>query len=162
MNERVRALRRDFDASFAAPPRSDADTFEDFLAIRIAGDSYAIRLADVAALAARPAVAPLPSRRPECLGLVGHKGALAALFSLPALLGANAGASAPRWMVLLRAGAGLALAFDDYEGCARVALSALASLGEAAKRRHVARAARHGGVTRLIIDIPSIVNDLTA
>jgi chemotaxis signal transduction protein len=161
MNDRVRDLRREFDASFAAPPRSEERLFEDYLAIRIAGDPYAIRLADVAALAARPSVAPLPSRRPECLGLVGHKGALAALYSLPALLGADAGTSTPRWMAVLRAGAGLALAFDGYEGCARVALTDLASLGEAAKRRHVARAARHAGATRLIIDIASIVNDLS-
>ncbi|HEX7900789.1 MAG TPA: chemotaxis protein CheW [Planctomycetota bacterium] len=162
MNERVRALRREFDASFAAPPRSVGEASESFLAIRVAGDPYAIPLGDIAALAARPATAPLPSRRPECLGLVGRGGALAALYSLPALLGAAAGTSTPRWMALLRAGTGLALGFEDYEGYARFTLSELSPLGEGAKRRHVSRAARHGGTSRLIIDIASIVNDLTA
>lgn len=162
MNERVEALKRDFDRAFAAPPRGVQEAFEDVLAIRVGGDPYAIRLADVASLGARPAAVPLPSRRPECLGLVGQGGSLAALYSLSALLGLSGGTSTPRWMVLLKGGTGLALGFEGYDGYARIPLSEIAPLADAAKRRHVTRAAGRGASTRLIIDIPSIVNDLNA
>lgn len=157
----AKALRRDFDAAFAAPAREGRDASEDFLAVGVSADAYAIPLADVAALSARPAFTPLPSRRPACLGLVGHGGAAAALFSLPALLGAPA-SGPPRWMALLRTAKDLALGFERYEGYARVLLSDIVPLGEGSRRAYVTRAARHGGVSRLIIDIPSIVNDLSA
>jgi purine-binding chemotaxis protein CheW len=160
VNERVEALKRDFDRAFAAPARTVQEAYEDALAIRVGGEAYAIRLADVAALGARPAPVPLPSRRPECLGLVSQGGSLAALYSLAALLGL--GASTPRWMVLLKGGTGLALGFEGYEGYARIPLSEIAPLADGAKRRHVTRAAGRGAVTRLIIDIPSILNELSA
>jgi purine-binding chemotaxis protein CheW len=162
VNDRVEALKRDFDRAFAAPPRGVQEAFEDVLAIRIGGDPYAIRLADVAALAARPPAVPLPSRRPECLGLVGQGGSLAVLYSLSALLGLGGGTSTPRWMALLKGGSGLALGFEGYEGYARIPLSEIAPLAEGAKRRHVSRGAGRGAATRLIIDIPSILNELSA
>jgi chemotaxis signal transduction protein len=161
IEDRVRALKREFDAGFAAPPREGREASEDFLALGLGGDAYAIRLADVAALVARPAPTPLPSRRPACLGLVGNGGSAAALFSLPLLLGLPASA-APRWMALLREANDVGLGFERYEGYARVALADIVPLGEGTRRLYVTRSARHGGVTRLIIDIPAIVNDLSA
>ena len=57
MNQRVKdsidgnkaaQLRQDFDRTFALPPSLAAPEVEDLLAIRVAGDPYAIRLLDIA------------------------------------------------------------------------------------------------------------------
>jgi len=160
MEQRVQNLRQEFDRTFSIPREERRESFEDFIAVRVAGDPYLLRLADLAALAARRTIVPLPSRRPECLGLIGHQGAPAALFSLRLLLGYGASASPPRWMAVLRDAAATALAFDEYEGFARIPESEIRPLGPAAQRRFVSRGARHGEQLRLVVDVPAIVKTL--
>ncbi len=158
--ERVRELRRDFDGAFALPRREGRSEVESFLAIRLAGNSYALRLADLAAIAARPRISPLPSGRSELLGLIGHRGRLAALFSLPLLLGYPRLGLNPRWYVLPRQAPTLALGFDEYDGHVRVAGEDLQSVGDSVRRRFVSRVLRQGGMLRLVVDLPALVADL--
>ena len=91
------ALRRAFDRSFAALP-AEAPPFEDLLTVRAAGDTFALRLRDVAELIAGLLVAPLPSATPHLLGLAGLRGGVVPVFSLASLLGAAGPAGAPRWV----------------------------------------------------------------
>lgn len=160
MEGRLEALRREFDQSFSVAHREGRESVEDFLLIQAAGDPYALRLGDIAALASRRTIVPLPSRRPEFLGLVGHRGSPAALFNLPQLLGYPAAGSLPRWFVLLRAGGAVALGFEGYDGHARIPASEQTPVGEAAKRRFVTKAVRHAGRVRPVVDIPGIVGAL--
>jgi chemotaxis signal transduction protein len=157
IESRLEALRREFDESFSVAHRELHRELEDFLLVRVADDPYALRLGEIAALASRRTIVPLPSRRPEFLGLAGHRGSLAAIFSLPRLLGYPAASGTPGWFVLLRAAGGIALAFDAYEGHARVPASEQTPIGDAARRRFVARAVRHGGRVRPVVDIPGIL-----
>ncbi len=110
-------LKREFDGAFAALPSSIAAT-EDFLAIRVAGDRYAVALAEVAGLHADRKVVPLPSRAPDLLGVAGLRGVLAPVYDLRLLLG-YAGGSTPRWLLLTRADS-VGLAFDQFEAHLRV------------------------------------------
>ena len=158
--DRIQALKAEFDRSFADAHREDRREFESFLAVRLAGDPYALRLKDIAALAARPRIVPLPSRRAEFLGMTGHRGSLAALFSLPLLLGYGRVGGAPRWFVLPRAASRVALGFDDYDGYARVATTEIHAVGEGARRRFASQALRHGDVVRLIVDLPALLDAL--
>lgn len=156
--DRVRALKSDFDRSFSDPHRRDDRDFEGYIAVRAGGDAYALRLKDVAALAARPRLAALPSRCPEFLGMAGYRGGLSALFSLPQLLGYGAGAPA-RWFVLTRA-ASLGLAFETYEGYFRAASSEVHAVADAAGRPFAGRAVRQAELVRLVVDVPAIVQAL--
>ena len=158
--DRVRSLRADFDRSFGQPYREDLREFEGLITMGISGDPYALRLSDIAAMGARPRIVSLPSRRPEFLGMAGHHGSLIALFSLSQLLGYSGGGAASRWFILLRAAGSLGLAFDDYEGYARVAVSDIHDLGDSARRRFVTQAVRHAGTVRLIVNIPGMVDAL--
>jgi chemotaxis signal transduction protein len=159
--ERARALRADFDRSFSEPHQEERREFESFIAVRLAGDPYALRIRDIAALGARPRIVPLPSRRPEFLGLTGHGGSLAALFGLSLLLGYGRSPSLVRWFVLPRRATALALGFEEYEGYAQVAMSEIHAVGDAAKRRYATHAAQHAGVVRLIVDLPAVVDALS-
>jgi chemotaxis signal transduction protein len=160
--ERVRTLKSEFDRSFSDPVRDDRRDVEGFLAVRVSGDGYALRLDDIAALAVRPKLVPLPSRRPGFLGMAGHRGTLAALFSLSQLLDyGSSSAAAARWFILTRASATLGLAFEAYEGYVHVATSDIHAVAEGARRRYATRAVRQAGAVRLIVDIPAIVGDLT-
>jgi len=161
VQERLRALRAEFDQTFSLPRRPEGREREGFLKIRVAGDAYALRLNHVDGLASRPRIVPLPSRCPEFLGMAGHRGGLAALFSLPRLLG-YAGTETPsRWFVLLRASGSLGLAFETYEGFAWMDTAEIRGIGDAVRRRHVLQAVQHEGLTRLIVDVPGVLGALT-
>lgn len=117
------ALRREFDESFARPARHAADDVESVLALRVGGDAYAVRLADVTGLLADRKLVPLPTAVPEFLGVVGMRGGVVPTWSLGALLGYGVERESPRWLILVgeRGGArALALAFERFEGHVRV------------------------------------------
>lgn len=119
-------LRSEFDGSFALPLKESAPDLIDLLAIRVAGRPYALRVAEIGGVAAGRRVTSVPSPRPALAGLVSVRGALVAVFDLAALLGmpASAGGSA-RWVALCGEDAGLALAFDEFEGHLRLPAAAL-------------------------------------
>ena len=107
-------LRREFDAAFARPPASGIEDEERLLAVRVGGDRYAIRLAEIAALHADRTIVPLPSPLPELLGLAAFRGDLAPVYDLAALLG-HARRAEPRWLVLSRSTPPVGLAFDVFD-----------------------------------------------
>ena len=155
MNDRVREMRRAFDESFAEAPGGDAVETEDLLAIRVAGDAYALRLRDVRGLLACPSLAPLPGRRGEVTGLAAVKGALLPVFSLARLLGYDGDRGL--WLAVVGREEPAAVAFDRFESMIRLSRSELCAPDNAAGARpfvmHVVRVA---GASRGVVDLAAI------
>jgi purine-binding chemotaxis protein CheW len=162
-------LRREFDAAFALAPQDEAARRENLLAIRVAGDGYALRVAQIAGLFADKAVTPLPTPVSELKGLAGFRGRSAPVYDLAALLGYPK-AGKTRWLALARGVGPLALAFDDFESHFAVAADAQAgeivrSSGATLKLNAVLRpqvfdAVRYQGTMRPIVDLDAIIESI--
>jgi purine-binding chemotaxis protein CheW len=155
--ERVLALRREFDASFALEPTRRAEDVEDLLALRVGGDPHALSLVDVAELHVDKKIVPLPSSVPELLGMTAFRNVIAPVYDLGALLG-YPHASGWRWLVLLRAHDPVGLAFQSFEGHVRVPRAEVLSNGsDSAAAKHVRGVIRWDG-TRPIVDVLSLLS----
>ena len=105
-------LRAAFDRTFAFAEQDQAGAqYVDVLAIRVAEQGYALRLAEVLAVHAERKLVPVPSPAPELLGLVGLRGLVAPVYDLRRLLGHAAGPT-PRWLALARGTSAIGFAFD--------------------------------------------------
>lgn len=145
-------LRRAFDAAFASPAEGKSVETDDFLALRVAGQAVAVRLAQVRGLLPGGKITPLPSHLEEVLGLAGIRGRCVPVYSAAALLGHARPSGAALWFVLCTAGkAELALAFDGFEGYLQVP--------RARVRGEVIDA---GTGARTIVDIASLAKGLEA
>lgn len=149
-------LRRAFDQSFAHAPIEPSADFEELLAIRVAGDPYAVRFRDVAGVCPMPNVLALPAETPGLLGIAGVRGAVVPVFGLAALLGHRHAPDAPKWTLLVGREEPLALAFHDLDGCVRVPRPSLHADARPA-RPHVAEVARLEAEVRAIISIPLVI-----
>lgn len=138
-------FRRAFDLAFSRPPRTGTGRNVELLAIRVCGDPWALRLSEVAGLLAGRRITPAPSAVPEFLGLVGFRGGLHTAYSLRGFLGYPPG-DTPRWIVLVKAGDLVGLAFDEYEGYRSVPQEDLVPAPEGA-HGHAREVAR-------ILDVP--------
>jgi purine-binding chemotaxis protein CheW len=156
--ERAAELAAAFDRAFAAvPPEARGDSV-DILALRIGGDPFALRIAETAGLFAGRRITPVPTTMPEFRGIAGLRGAVVPVYDLGALVGYPPAVD-PRWLVLAREAA-VAFAFDGFERQLRVAHEALVS--NRTSRLHVHEVARDGGLSRLIIHLPSVFAALRA
>lgn len=162
---RLQALRSEFDRSFAHRHQPPETGGTDYLLIRVAGEPYAVRLAEVAALEADRTITPVPSEAPALLGVAGLRGALVAVFDLAQLLGHTGAGTIPasqrslqhtaassRWMVLVQ-GSLVAMAFGEFEGQQRLGLEALATAAEAGQHHEMVRAA---GAARPIVQLAAL------
>jgi chemotaxis signal transduction protein len=155
---RLAELRDAFDRPFAEPPRAVAVETEDLLAIRIAGDPYALRVRDLTGLGSNRKIVPVPSSRAELLGLAGIRGNVVLVYSLPLLLGYGPGGGPPPWLALCGAPAPVALAFDELESFVRVRRTDLSGAGPAdGANRHVMQVVRVGASVRRIVDTRSVL-----
>jgi len=155
---RAAELRRAFDRSFADAPHQTTETLVDLLAIRVAGDPYVVRLADVAGLFVDRVVTPLPTRVPDLLGIAGFRVTLVPVYDLRPLLGYSTG-GAPRWMISTVGEGPIAFAFDLFEEHLRVPHGALTS-DDSRSRRYVQDVARAKDGARPIVHIPSLVKEI--
>ncbi|MBI1943736.1 MAG: chemotaxis protein CheW [Betaproteobacteria bacterium] len=153
-------LRREFDCGFALKPATELEPFERFLAVRIAGDSYAIRAAHIGGLFAHRRIAPLPSPLSELLGVAGFRGQVAPVYDLAALLGYPV-SDAPAWLVLARSPEPVALAFGAFEGQWLVSVQdVMTDSGNGGARSHVRGAVRTNGGMRPIVHLPSVLDEI--
>jgi hypothetical protein len=120
MLERLAELRSSFDRTFALPPLELEDGFVDLLDLRVGGDAYAVRLADVCALVVDRPPTRLPGAVPELLGVVGVRGAVVPAFDLAALLGGPRAERPPRWLLVAADTPVLGLAVEHLDGHLRV------------------------------------------
>ncbi len=158
--QRVVDLRDSFDQAFANPPAILTEETEDVLLVRIGGDPYVLCSRDMSGLATGKKIAPLPSRRPELVGMVGIRGSLVPVYSLMTFLGYVAHRSTSRWVALSRGAEPVGLAFQDFEGFVRVRKKDVHATDNANARRHVREVARVGDVTRPVVDIASALEFL--
>jgi chemotaxis signal transduction protein len=155
-------LRNAFDQVYALPPLSlDSEHTENLLAIRLAGDSYAIRVSEIAGLASDREVIVLPSPIPELLGVAGIRGGLVPVYSLAALVGHNRDGNHARWLALYGTEDPVGLAFSDFEGYLKVPSAQIYKAGQNhAIREHVRDLVRTADVVRAIVNIPSVVETI--
>jgi chemotaxis signal transduction protein len=151
-------LRRSFDAGFARPPEAADTGWEAVLAVQAGAAPLAVRTAEIAGLFEGAPLTPLPSRRPEFLGIASLRGQLVPVYDLARLLALEPGA-APRWRLLLRVPEPLALAFDSFDGQFRVPAADLpaepTTSGEGG--RPVVRA---GGVQREVLAMGPVLEQI--
>lgn len=124
VTRRLAEARHDFDQTFARPAAHRAAHL-DLLAIVVADHSYALPLAELSGLFADQEITPLPSARPELLGVAAFRGTVVAVYDLRMLLGHQVTA-APRWLVTLGDSPRIAMAFDKLHGHLRVPRDAVA------------------------------------
>jgi chemotaxis signal transduction protein len=152
------ALRQAFDQTFAAPAGEARAAAEDLLAIRIAGEAYALRLSGIAGLHADRRIVPLPRAAPELLGVAGLRGSLVAVYDLAALL-EYPRSEKPRWIALTAAERSLGLAFEELESFLRLAPQDLTTSGSTPEK-HVRQVAHAGGILRPVVDVASVVETI--
>jgi chemotaxis signal transduction protein len=148
-------LRRAFDAAFAQPPPAVDAVAEDLLGLGLAGDSYAVRLSEIAGLFKDRHVTMLPSPRPDFLGVAGVQGSIVPIYDLQSVLGYPPTTN-PRWLLLILTPEPLGLAFDAFEGQFRVPRELIAA-ASAGRVRHVSKAVRTADLLRHVIDVASVV-----
>jgi chemotaxis signal transduction protein len=149
-------LRQAFDRSFADAQAAPPAAFADLLAIQVGGDPHLLRLSEINSLHADHAVVAVPSDDPRFLGIGGFRNVLAPIFDLRLLLGYPAGPR-PRWLVLAHGPAPVGLAFDRFDGHARVAADLLAAaLAEQKTAEAVRGAVSIGGVARPVIQLSAV------
>lgn len=159
---RLAGLRRDFDAVFSAPPAVASADSSGFLAIRVAGDPYALDVAEVQEYVADRRIVPLRGRAHGLLGLAGVRGAIVPVYDLAALLGYPAGRSESRGFVLCRSEESVALAVDGLEAYVRVPRADISAASGGGERVHVRRVARIGGIVRPVASVPSVLDAIKA
>ena len=147
-------LRFDFDRSFAVPSAFGAAPVQRFLAIRVAGDPYAVALAQVSEVHAERRVARLPLDVPELLGVANVRGVPTPVYDLAVCLGYAPGGQ-HRATLLVRGSLPLGLAFDAVEVNLEVGAAAVVTARtpdsdapareRAAPRRACVEAAREPG-----------------
>jgi chemotaxis signal transduction protein len=161
MGASAAVLRREFDLAFAQPPRTESARLENMLAVRVGGDPYAIRLAQIGGLYAGRRIVELPTGMPELLGMVGFRGQIAPVYDLAALLGYST-RRAPRWLVLVQSRETVALAFDAFEAQLMIPPEHIvASTGNGGDTRpHVRGAVHADAIVRPLLHLPSVIEDI--
>jgi chemotaxis signal transduction protein len=149
VDPRVAALRAEFDASFAAPSGSGAVALDKFLALRVAGERYAIRLAFVQSVHRDRPIVAIPRSPADFLGVAGFRGALAPVYDLASCLGHRA-APAARWLLLTKSPV-VGLAIEGFESYFE------ATHEESADRGAFTGIARAPDGPRPIIDVEAVL-----
>jgi CheW-like domain len=112
---RAALLRAEFDRGFGAAPTLAVEGGAAFLAIRIGGDPFALRLGDLLGVHVDRKVVPLPSAAPTLMGIASFRGVLTPVHDLRLLLGYPA-RTAARWLVRVAGRTPVGLAFEALEG----------------------------------------------
>jgi len=123
--ERAAQLRAGFDRSFAEPLPGAPPVTRELLRVRLAGEAYALELADIATIHVDVEIVAVPATAPELLGVIAVRAQIVPAFDLRAVLGL-ARELPPRWLVVAR-DAPAAFAFDGFDGLVRTAEVPVAS-----------------------------------
>jgi chemotaxis signal transduction protein len=157
---RADELRRVFDSSFAVAPDTSPAKPVDLLAIRVGGARYAVRLRDASGIFFDAMVEPIPSHRPQLLGMAAFRGTFLPVFDLRKVLGEKV-SERPRWTLLVGAPATLGLAFDHFDGHLRVSDTAIASArAPDAPAEHTSEIVATGTGILPVVHLPSVLDAL--
>jgi chemotaxis signal transduction protein len=157
IEQKLAALRHNFDQSFARAPASAEQAELEFLAVRVAGHPYAIRRSEVQSLRADRKLVAVPSLLPELLGLAGFRSVLTPVYDLALLLGYGPQLP-PRWLVVARCASPIAFAFGDFDSQLRVSPARVsASESENGNGAALAGAVQDAELTLPLLHLPSLV-----
>jgi chemotaxis signal transduction protein len=151
MTARACELRDDFDRGFAAALRSAETGHSDALCVRIGGEPFAIRLADIASLHTRLRVIALPTGARELIGAAAIRASILPVYDLAVALGLPRITEAP-W-IIVHCGGAAGFAFEVYEGHARIPERSTGSAG----RGHIVGQVTVDGQARSMIDLGSVL-----
>jgi chemotaxis signal transduction protein len=157
VEQRLLHFRRDFDQGFAAAPSAAATVFEDLLAIRVAGDPYALRVREIAGMVASRKVVYLPSRKPALLGITGIRGSVVPVYGLAALLGYGASARPAPWLALVGISVAVAFAFEEFTSFLRVESGAVHAAQRESDGPLTASVVQMGNASLRVVDIASML-----
>ena len=149
-------LKKAFDAGFAEKQKPVKAGGSDLLAVRLAGESWAIPLTAIAGLHSDKKITPLPGLTPGLLGLAGFRGVLVPVYDLAARIGL-APAQAPRWLVLA-AERGIAFAFAEMDGHLRTEAGGIVPLGPQGGPPWIAGFVEAGGEKRPVLHLPAVLD----
>lgn len=156
MEQRLLALRRAFDESFAAPPRASEEQRKSLLVVRTGDGRFAVRLDDLAGIEQSPAIVPLPGGAPGLLGLVGIRGRLFAVYPLGDLVDRPA-QRAPRWLLLTASEQGVAFAVDEIDAFVQALEGDVVPADGGGMGEHVREVLRDGAALRPVISVRSLL-----
>lgn len=160
IDPRALALAREFDETFARLPAPAADGRVELLLIRIGADRHAIRLSQIAGLYVDRPIRRVPGPLAELCGVVSLRGVLVPVYDLRPFVGHAAGPP-PRWLVVA-ADAPVGLAFEQLDGHAVVAESAIASSPDQPGRPARQLVEGPDGARAALLHIPSITAEIAA
>jgi chemotaxis signal transduction protein len=158
--ERLLALRREFDESFAQPMSQDLAAQVKLLIVQAGDGHFALRLGDALGLHACPKLVSLPTARPGLLGLAGIRGQLIVVYRLAAILGVTQVPTAPRWLLLPRADEKLALGLDgilSYVNTPVAAICPVSSASGSPLQGFCPQVWSADGASRPVLDINAVV-----
>jgi chemotaxis signal transduction protein len=142
LSYRAVELRQQFDRTFSQPRHIDTAVTEDFLAIRVESEPYAIRLSEIAGLFADKKITRVPGPIATLLGIGSFRGVIVPVYDLRALLGYPV-TEAPRWLVMASAKP-VALMFDAFEGHFRISPDEIVPQNAGERSRSHVRGFVHG------------------
>ena len=158
LDGKLHALRDEFDRSFADGLAEARSEHLDFLAIRVAGDPYALRLSEVQSLHTDRTLVEAPSLVPGLLGMAGFRGVLAPIYDFAPLLGYGQ-RSAAEWLVLARNDAPIGFAFEHFDAHLRVEPDRV-SIAELGAEGALRGAVQHGARALPLIHLPSLIEGI--
>lgn len=118
LERRLRALRSEFDSSFARPWTPSRAQTEAILCFTAQGGKFAAPLTTLQSVARAGAIVPVPSQASALLGITVLRAKLLPVFSVAALLGMPSANSEVSWLAVLRGPRAAALALDSLAGYA--------------------------------------------
>ncbi|HEY5208797.1 MAG TPA: chemotaxis protein CheW [Stellaceae bacterium] len=160
--DRLAALRSEFDRGFAAAPSGAVAAGEGMLAIGVGGERFLVRLAEIAGLYVDRRIVPVPAANTALLGITGLRGVILPVFGLAALLGCPPADTGPRWLAVA-ARAPVALAFDRLDAHLEIARTTIVPRADTARAHgYVREAAMVAALTLSIIDLPAMTAAIAA
>lgn len=153
---RAAQLRIDFDRGFAMPPAPATTPGIELLACRLAGQRYAIALADLAGVIAGRRIVAVPTAVAALAGVAAVRGALVGVYDLRTILGLPA-PGVPRWIARLATEPSVAVAIDEVDGYLHARGDDVAHAGDSAGGHVRATVCDAGGDRRAIVDLGSVL-----
>lgn len=159
LSDAIGHLHREFDASFAAPPGGRSRDRESLIALRVGGETLAVRTQQITEVANCRRIVPVPTRVPGLLGITALRGILLPVYDLAALLGLPAAAGGS-WLLLANRETPVGLVFDDFGGQTEIERACLYEGDSTGSRQYLRLTARVGAANRAVIDVPGLLEEI--
>ena len=162
LDDRLLALRREFDQTFALADGTPDDPSVQLLGITVAGHAYAFPLSDVRGLLANRPLVPLPTSVPSFAGVIGHRSMVVPVFDLAALLGYPAPLER-RWIALVgTSDLPIGMSFEHFDAQLSVPRDSgqAPPPGEPGHDRYVSHAVLSDGKVRSVLNVPALLDAL--